>query len=107
MVDAAFSFVADDTASKLRVTCKNKGTGVVIDLTGSTVQLQWKTRKGVFVEKTMDIVTPATNGIAEYQFVAGELESPAMKFEVEVTDGTGKVFRSLDLLYELVRQKLK
>ncbi|KKK73502.1 hypothetical protein LCGC14_2893160, partial [marine sediment metagenome] len=26
---------------------------------------------------------------------------------VEVTDGTGKVFHSLDLLYELVRQKLK
>ncbi len=107
MAEAAFSFVEADTASTLRVTCKNKGTGVVIDLTGSTVQLQWNTRKGAFVEKAMSIITPGTNGIAEYQFAAGELESPAMKFEVEITNALGKVFRSLDVLYELVRQKLK
>ncbi len=107
MPDAAFSFVEGDTASMLRVTCKNKVTGSVIDLTASTVQLQWKTRKQAFVEKTMAIVTPATDGIAEYQFLTGELEEPAMKFEVEVTNAAGKVFHSLDLLYELVRKKLK
>ena len=106
MADAAFSFVEADTASKLRVTCKNKGTGNAINLTGSTVQLQWKTRKGTFVEKAMTLTDP-TNGIAEYQFVVGELESPAMKFEVEITDGTSKVFRSLDVLYELVRKPFK
>jgi hypothetical protein len=106
MSDAAFSFVEGDTASKLRVTCKNRDTGNVIDLTGGTVQLQWKTRRKVFVEKGMTLVD-AINGIAEYLFVAGELEPPAMKFEVEITDGFGKVFHSLDLLYELVRKKLK
>ena len=107
MADAAYSFVEDDTGSQLRVTCRNKVTGAVIDLTGSTVQLQWKTRKQVFTEKTMSIVVPGTNGIAEYLFLAGELEAPAMKFEVEVTDGIGKVLHSLDFLYELVRKKLK
>ncbi len=106
MSDAAFSFVEDDTASKLRVTCKNKGTGVAIDLTGSTVQLQWKTRKGEFVEKTMSHVD-ATNGIAEYQFLTGELAAPNMKFEVEITGAGGNILRSLDVLYELVRKKFK
>ncbi len=106
MADAAFSFVEDDTASKLRVTCKNKATGIAIDLTGSTVQLQWTTRKGEFVEKTMSLVVPA-NGTAEYQFLDGELEAPNMKFEVEITDGSGNILRSLDVLYELVRKKFK
>lgn len=106
MAEAAFSFVEADTASILRVTCKNKGTGAAIDLSGGVVQLQWNTRKGAFVEKTMTQVD-AANGIAEYQFLAGELESPAMKFEVEITDGLGKIFRSLDVLYELVREPLK
>jgi hypothetical protein len=105
--DAAFSFVEGDTASILRVTCKNKVTGVVIDLTGAAVQLQWKTRKQKFIERTMTLVNPPTDGIAEYQFAAGELESPSMKFEVEITDGIGKVFHSLDVLFELVRKQLK
>ncbi len=106
MAEAAFSFVEADTASILRITCKNKGTGGAIDIDGSVVKLLWKTRKGAAVEKTMTLID-AANGIAEYQFSTDELESPAMKFEVEITDGPGKVFRSLDVLYELVRKQLK
>jgi len=99
------SFVSGDTGSKLQVTCKDDDTGTAIDLTGSTVQLQWKDRSGTFVEKTMT-VTDAANGVAEYQFAAGELFAKKMLFEVEITDSSGNVIRSLSLLEEDVRSAL-
>lgn len=98
------SFVAGDTGSKLELTCKDNDAGTVIDLTGSTVVLKWKDA-GSLIDKVMTI-TDAVAGIVEYQFLADELIAPKMRFEVQITDGTGKVLHSLELLRETVRAAL-
>ena len=99
------SFVAGDTASKLEVTCKDNDSGDIIDLTGATVVLKWKTADDSLVTKTMAI-TNAVGGIAEYQFVSADLFAPEMRFEIRITDGSGKILHSLALLREAVRDAL-
>ncbi len=99
------SFVSGDTGSKLEVTCKDDDTGVVIDLTGSTVKLKWLDAADALQTKTMTI-TDAVNGIAEYQFLAADLTGTQLKFEVEITDSGGDVLRILDLIRENVREAL-
>ena len=99
------SFVSGDTGSKLEVTCKDDDTGVVINLTGSTVKLKWDDAAGVLQTKTMTI-TDAVNGIVEYQFLANELFPRQMKFEVEITDSGSKVLHSIELIRENVREVL-
>ena len=102
---STYQFVAGDTGSKLEITCKNDSDGTVIDLTGSVLKLKWKGADGVLVSKTMT-VTSAIAGIAEYQFLATELFAGTIQFEVEITDASGKVIRSLDLIAEKVRRAL-
>ena len=103
---SSYQFVANDTGSKLKVTCKNDADSTVIDLTGATVKLKWKNSSGILQTKTMTVLTPATNGQAEYQFLIGELFSGTMDFEVEITDSGGKITRCLDLIAEKVRAAL-
>jgi hypothetical protein len=90
-----YQLVAGDTASKRRVTCFDNDTGLPFDLTGATVKLKWKSA-GALVTRTMAVVD-AAGGVAEYQFLAGEIVVPSMTFEVEITDSAGKVVRSLQL----------
>ncbi len=99
------SFVSGDTGSKLEVTCKDDDTGVVIDLTGSTVKLKWLDAADALQTKTMTI-TDAVNGVADYQFLANELIETQMKFEVEITDAVSDVLHSLELIRENVREVL-
>ena len=99
------SFVSGDTGSKLEVTCKDDDTGVVIVLTGSTVKLKWLNAADVLQTKTMTI-TDAVNGVADYQFLANELIAKQMKFEVEITDSSGNVLHSVELIRENVRAVL-
>lgn len=101
-----YQFVAGDTGSKLRVTCKNDADSSVIDLTGATVKLKWKDSSGTLQTRTMTLLTPATNGQAEYLFLPGELFAGTMDFEVEITDAGGKIIRCLDLIPEKVRSSL-
>lgn len=102
----AYELVASDTGSKLVVTCKDNDTKAVIDLTGATVKLKYSISGGALQTKTMTVQTPATNGKAEYQFLAGELSAGAMQAEVEITDATGKIITSLDLLTIPIRARL-
>lgn len=99
------SFVSGDTGSKLEVTCKDDDTGVVINLTGSTVKLKWLDAADALQTKTMTI-TDAVGGIVEYLFLADELIASQMKFEVEITDAVGKVLHSIELIRENVREVL-
>lgn len=99
------SFVADDSASKLSITCKDNDTGVVVDLSGSTVRLRWKNAVGMVITKNMTVTSPKS-GIAEYQFAEGDLTAGMMDFEVEIEDSTGNIMKSLDLLHEWVRRKV-
>lgn len=98
-------FVEGDTGSKFVHTCKDDDTDSPINLTGSTVLLRWKNAAGTIVEKTMTI-TDAANGVVEYQFLANELFSPQMTFEVKITNSSSNVLHSLELLRESVRGPL-
>lgn len=89
-------FVAGDTGSKLVATCKDKGTGDLIDLTGQTVRLKYRIAGGALQTKTMTVSSPSTAGKAEYLFLANELAAGEMVGEVEIEDGTGKIITQLD-----------
>lgn len=102
---STYQFVAGDTGSKLEVTCKNDADNTAINLTGATVKLKWKDAGGALQTKTMTI-TGAVAGVAEYQFLTGELFAGTVDYEVEITDADGKIIRSLDLLREKVRAVL-
>lgn len=93
-MSTSYEFTSGDTGSVLRVTCVNDDDESAIDLTGATVELQWNRRSdGALQTKSMTLVTPAS-GICSYQFATGELEAPAMSFEVKITDASSKVIRS-------------
>jgi hypothetical protein len=97
-----YKLAQGDTGSKLRATCKNDGDGSVIDLTGATVHLIWRTAAGALIEKQMTIVGAPTAGVAEYLFAAGEIFLPLMSFRVRITDAGGKILHNLDNLDEAV-----
>lgn len=101
-----YQFVSGDTGSTLKVTCKNDSDSTIIDLTGATVKLRWKDSSSTLQTRTMSIVSPATGGIAEYQFLAGELFAGLMNFEIEITDSGGKIIRCLEIISEKVRAAL-
>lgn len=87
-------FVANDTGSKLQITCKDNDTGAVINLTGATVTLRWMDKTGATQNRVMT-VTSAVNGVTEYLFAVGELIYPQMTFEVRITDSGGKEITNL------------
>jgi len=91
----AVQFVENDTGSVLQVTCTDDDTGAVIDLTGAVLILRYKIKTALAVEKTMVITPPATNGIATYQFLSGELTPGPFRGEVQITDA-GVVTTSLN-----------
>lgn len=98
------SFVEGDTARKLTLTLRDAA-GKVLALTGMTVELQWRNAAGQFIEREMEVID-ADNGVAEYQFADGEIESPMMSFEWQVTDTSGNAIHSTKLFHRLVREAL-
>lgn len=102
----AYDFVSNDTGSVLQVTCTSKSSGAAINLTGATVKLKWPGSNRTVVERTMTLVTPLA-GVVSYQFVAGELFGPEMRFEVEITDTGGMRTTMLDPIIVTVRPEFK
>ena len=100
-----YRFVSGDTGSKLEVTCKSDATGAAIPLSGCTVAVRWRDATNLLVTRSMT-VTNASAGIAEYLFTASELIAPKMSFEIRITDGVGRVQRSLNLIDVDVREAL-
>lgn len=74
-------FVAGDGLSKLQVAFVDHVTGLAKDITGLTPKLTFRivspdglsTVLQAAATITMDIVSPATGGVAEYQFATAEL----------------------------------
>jgi|WetSurMetagenome_2_1015567.scaffolds.fasta_scaffold1261689_2 hypothetical protein len=96
--------VTGDTGSTLTATCTDSD-GVVIDLTGATVELHWEGDDGVVVSEVMTI-DDAAGGIASYTFGAGEIFAPKMVFEVEITDSGGKIITCVDKIELIVREQI-
>lgn len=99
----SYDFVAGDTGSILNVTCKDKATKAVMDLTNCTVSLQWLNAAGTRTTVAMTIVS-AVAGTVKYQFTTGQLFAPGMIFEVKITDALSKVVTSLDTISVSVRK---
>lgn len=98
-----YDFREGDTGSILRVHCKDNDTGAVIDVTNSSVNLQWrKASDGSLASVSMTIID-APNGIVEYKFAAGELTPPGMDFSIKITDPTTKYVTSLNSIFKSVR----
>ena len=102
----AYEFVENDTGSTLKVTCKDRQAGTVVNLTGATVKLKYTIDGGALATKTMTIQVPGTDGIATYQFLAVELVKGLMVAEVEVTDSGGKILTNLEPQTFLIRPRL-
>lgn len=102
----AVEFVAGDTGSKLVMTCKDKGTGDLIDLTGLTVRLKYKIAGGELQTKAMSVQSPATAGKAEYLFLGNELVDGEMVGEVEIEDGNGKIVTQVNPFRLAIRPKV-
>ena len=101
----AFKFTELDTGSTLKVTCKDDATGVVIDITGFTVQLLYKIGSSVLQTKTMTI-TDGSNGIATYKFLAAELLAGASslpRYEVSVGSDLAYEFRDANQVTILIK----
>lgn len=99
-------YVAGDTASKHGpVTCKDKA-GVVIDLTGTTVKLLYRIEGGALQTRTMTILSPATEGKVEYQFISTDLTEGVMVGAVEITDSGGKIVTETCTFKRVIRAKL-
>jgi hypothetical protein len=102
----SYDLVTGDTASVLRVNCRNKSDKTALDLTACTVALHWINKAGTLVQRTMAIDSPATAGIVSYQFATGEIEASSMKFEVQITNSSGKILTLLNPIELNVRREI-
>jgi len=103
-----FSFVANDDASVLSITCRDRN-GVAIDLTTAlAVRLYYRIDGGSLQTKTM-VIDPdqvANTGVASYRWLSAELIAGKMVAEVEITDASSNVLTSNRTLTYLIRERL-
>ncbi|HGG58951.1 MAG TPA: hypothetical protein ENK26_03420 [Gammaproteobacteria bacterium] len=91
-----YDFREGDTGSTLQYTCRDQD-GVIIDLTGASVDLIWVDKAGATQTRAMSIANPASSGVVSYQFAAAELVKGEMRFWVRVTDALGKIVHDTGL----------
>lgn len=106
MATSLYDFVAQDTNSVVRVTIINKQTRDVILLTGSTVRFIFSIDSGPTKSPIMTILSPATAGVCQYQFVTGDLVTGTMSANIEITFADTTVLSQLDSFKFQVRAKL-
>ena len=107
MAAAIFTFVAGDTGSTVRITIVNKQTRKVIDLTNAaTILFIYTIDTGSTQSRTMTILSPATAGVCEYQFVTGDLVAGTMTANIEVTFTDSTILSQLDSFTFNIRAKL-
>jgi hypothetical protein len=71
--------------------------GTAYDLTGATVNLQWKNSSGVIVSKQMSI-TNATGGVCSYTFSASDTFAGNMTFQAVITTASGGQLTTLQFI---------
>lgn len=99
--------VEDNTAPPIEITCKRDG--VVIDLTGSTVDLIISSGTALTnTGHTSCSITSATTGVVEYQPQTGDFSNPGTySCDVQVTYGDGTIERLYDRLKVKARRKVQ
>lgn len=100
----SYDLVTGDTGSILSVSVKDSETALAKDLTACSVIFRWEGVSGIVSRAAT--ITDAVNGVAQYQFAAGEIIAPRMKIEVEITDSAGKIVTGTELISLTVREEL-
>ena len=98
------NFVRGDTSSALQVTCFDNATSKPMNLSNSTVSIEWVTNKDVYNTRDMTIIDKI-KGVVLYQFQENELESPEMDFSV-VIKTNGKQVTSKQSITIIVRERV-
>ena len=99
-------FVAGDTGSTLQTTCVDSITFRPIDLTNYSVAIKWRDVTNLVHSKNME-KHDAVNGVVNYTFVANELVSPSMLFDIVLTDNTtSQILTCKDIMRIVVRKKV-
>lgn len=101
------NFVESDTQPFLEISCFDRATKLPLDLTGTTVKLRFKVENQGKLERDMTIVGAPTDGVAKYQFAAGELTPGRLSYEVTIIDGSGLELTSLEVRFFDVRERIK
>jgi hypothetical protein len=82
-----YYLVKDDTATAIQATLTRAHDGSVIDCTGATVRLKFRAKGAtttLFTLTATDVGTNLQNGIAVFQFGAGNLDRAEGFYEGEV-----------------------
>ncbi len=92
-------FVQGDTGAFLQIACRDVGTGGPLDLSAaSAVTMRYSLNGGAAVERAMSVVN-ATEGLAQYKFVANELEAGHLRTEVTITRASGTLTSEAPMLF--------
>jgi hypothetical protein len=98
-------FVEGDTGSAIEFTCVDSNNFEAIDLTDYTATLQW--RKNKILQSKLMQKMDNINGIVRYIFVANELTSGTMSFDVVLTNTlTSQTLTCKDLIRLDVRKRV-
>jgi len=98
MAHLDYTFTANDTGSKIRVTFINKFTGqLIVPFNGVyNALLLVKPAGGVVVQRNMSVLSGADDGSAEYQFTASELVVGDLQVQARATRvSNGEIFTEL------------
>lgn len=98
-------FVVADSDAELLLNLLHKN-GSIFDMTGKTAQLAWRIGDGAALIRSMEVLSPATEGRVRYKFTSGigDLYAPGMLYaEVHVIDGASKTVSSAEILQLTVR----
>lgn len=93
--NTVFKFVESDTGSTLEITATDDSTGVIIDLTGSTVSLRYRISGAALQTKAMTLDPSPTTGKATYKFLTTELTPGKFVGDVTITDSGSETISSL------------
>lgn len=98
---ADFTIKRGDRLPVIQATIKDD-TGTVVDLTGATVDFHMvhKTTRTVKVDAAASVVTPATGGVVQYAWAAGDTDTAGFyDAEFEVTTSASKKITAPNYTY--------
>lgn len=99
-------FIKGDVGTKLRVTFIGPN-GEILNLTDYDVKLKYRIGSTVYPTKTMTVIAPASDGVAEYNFATDELGNEGIMYaEIELESTVNdNVISNADPLIFTVRGK--
>ena len=99
-------FIVGDTKSKIRRQLMDSNTGNPINLTSAIANLRYRINDGGLQIRQMAIVSPEINGVVEYVWIPGDLQSGQMEADIQIILSDGKILTISDALKYVVRDSI-